>query len=80
MCRIELPETNSLIRQRNLHNHSSPLIRYIDDWAKVVDLETALAQRAVKVYNPHCVRHRKTSGPFPVNTPRGLYRPVRVYE
>ncbi|SVD37303.1 uncharacterized protein METZ01_LOCUS390157, partial [marine metagenome] len=41
-----------------------PLSHYGDD---VPSLMTALAQRQIKGYNLHYSRHRRTSGPFPVN-------------
>ena len=70
-------------------------LRRIDDRAKVVGLDvpplshyadavlsvlTTPVQSLIRAYNPHFVRHRNTSVPFPVNTRRGPYRPVPVCE
>ena len=46
----------------------------------VLSLMTAPVHGQIKAYNPHFVRHRKTSVPFPVNTRRGPYRLVPVCE
>ena len=46
----------------------------------VLSLLTAPVHGQIKAYNPHFVRHRKTSAPFPVNTRRGPYHPVPVCE